>query len=145
MVAGIRKAVTRPGDAHDIGDECRGPRIGAIVLRREHRALAVMLAGPSALQRSGIQAEPPVFADTLPQAFLALRLDHACCLTVRISHGLAEQPPFAQRNRHHGLTGERFERNLCERRHMGVRHRSSSAGGEQQNRQQDQDGPGAAW
>ena len=124
MVGGIRKPRPGAGDAHHVGDEGGRPGVVAVLVGREHRAGRIVLAGPGGFRRAGVHPQPPVFADALPQAGLAFRLVLRRRRRARagriVIDRLAEQPPFAQRDRHHGFARDRFVGHARERRHVGI-------------------------
>ncbi len=77
-VGGVRlrigEAAAGAGDAHDVADEGGGPGVVAVAAGGEDAAVRVVLAGPAGFGAAGVHAEPPVFADALPQAGDALGL-----------------------------------------------------------------------
>ena len=47
------------------------PHVKAVAAGREHLAVLVMNPGPAALGKARVKTEPPIFANSLPEAFLA--------------------------------------------------------------------------
>ena len=82
-----------------------------------------MHAGPALVGRAHRQAEPPVFADPLPQPLGALAPRVAGNRLVRVDDRGAERAPFAQRDRDRGGPRERLVRDAGEGRLLRVARR----------------------
>src|SRR5216684_3389508 len=65
----IDEATPRPRHPHDVVDERRRPGEICILLFREDAAVLIVDAGEALLAPAERQAQPPIFADPLPQPF----------------------------------------------------------------------------
>ena len=104
-----------------------------------------MQAGIALPRLIGIQAEPPIFADALPQALRALGAYSARLIAVERRDDAAEQAPFAQRD----LDGRAARERLVSRpplarelRHMAV---GRGASGERRRKRGDEDETAQYW
>src|SRR4051794_15258252 len=94
MAGRIEEAVSRAGHPHHIVDKGRRPGVIGVLLLREDAAAAVMLAGEALLGIAHRQAEPPIFADPLPQSFGALVVERQ--FGVGNHHRRAKGAPFPE-------------------------------------------------
>ena len=122
----IRKADAGASEPHHIRDERRRPREIAIDASRENLAVLVMDAGPPALRPARIEADPPIKANPLPQAFFALLVLGQ--LDVRVGDRAAEGAPFAEGYPYRRLARKRLVGPAGEGRDVGGRRGAGHAG-----------------
>ncbi len=108
----IGEARASAGGTHHVRNECGGPSIGCVLAGGEDEAVGVVLAGVGGVVVAGVEAEPPVFADALPEAGLAFGLvvrerGGAGIRRVVVDRG-AEEAPFALRDGDFGGAREGF-------------------------------------